>query len=409
MTEPDTAMKTNAADTIAAAATTPTQYLSKSLLWIMAIAAGISVANIYYNQPLLAQMQATFGVDARVIGWVPTLTQIGYAVGMLLIVPLGDMLQRKRLVVLFSAIAAAGALAIGISPSVAVLFPASFLFGVATMTPQLLLPFAASLAEPKEKGRVIGFMVSGILLGILLARTVAGFLGAAYGWRVMFYVAAAVLTVLAIVLSRVLPVTKPSYHGRYSGLLLSVWKLMRQQPALREACLFGAMLFGSFMVFWSSLIHLMESPTFHRGPVAVGLYGLLGAVAAMLSPVIGGLTDRKEPRKVTGLMILLTISSYAIFLLGQNSLIWIGVGVLVMDIGVQLAHVTNQGRIFRLVPEAQSRIQTAYMTCYFTGGAVGSAFGAWAWTAFGWKGVCGAAVAMLLVALGKWLLPAPRG
>jgi len=380
--------------------------LSKPLLWLMATAAGVGIANLYYNQPLLDQMRSTFGVDVGVIGWVPTLTQIGYAIGMLFLVPLGDKLQRKRLVILFTALAAIGALLIAVSPSVSMLIGASFLFGIVTMTPQLLVPFAASLAAPHEKGRVVGFMVSGILLGILLARTVAGFVGAWFGWRAMFWLAAAVLATLAVVLAKVLPVTKPSYKGSYFGLLYSVWALLRDQPVLREASLFGAMLFGSFMVFWSSLIHLMESPTFGLGPRAVGLYGLLGAAAALMSPLIGGLADRTSPRRMTGCMILLAISSYAFFLLGQSSLLWIGVGVLVMDVGVQLGHVTNQGRIFRLVPEAQSRIQTGYMFFYFCGAAVGSALGAWAWTAFGWAGVCGAAVGMLAIALLRWLMPA---
>ncbi len=382
--------------------------LSKPLLWLMAFSAGVGIANIYYNQPLLDQMQTTFHVDERLIGWAPSLTQIGYALGMLLIVPLGDMLQRKKLVVLFTLLAAIFALLIAVSPSITLLLIASLLFGTATMTPQLLVPFAAFLAAPKEKGRVVGFMVSGILLGILLARTVAGFIGAAYGWRAMFGLAAAVLAILAIVLARALPITEPSYKGNYSGLLNTVWQLLRDQPVLREACLFGAMLFGSFMVFWSSLIHLMESGTFHLGPRAVGLYGLLGAAAALLSPVVGGLTDRIAPRRVTGFMILLAIGSYAFFLFGQTSLWWIALGVLVMDIGVQLGHVTNQGRIFKLVPEAQSRIQTAYMFFYFTGAAIGSALGAWAWSSFGWTGVCGAALAMLLIALIRWLLPSPE-
>jgi predicted MFS family arabinose efflux permease len=382
--------------------------LSRPLLWLMATAAGVGIANIYYNQPLLDQMQATFGADSRSVGWIPTLTQLGYAVGMLFLVPLGDMLQRKRLVVLFSSLGALGALGIALSPNLHVLWVISLFFGLATMTPQLLVPFAAHLAPADQKGRVVGFMVSGILLGILLARTVSGFVGAAFGWRAMFGLAAAVLAVKAVVLARALPRTAPTYKGHYAGLLATVWHLMRDQPVLREACLFGAMLFGSFMVFWSSLIHLMETPAFHLGPRAVGLYGLLGAAAALLSPVIGGLADRASPRRMTGLMIVLAMSSYAIFYLGQRSLALIALGVLVMDIGVQLGHVTNQGRIFRLVPTAQSRIQTAYMFCYFTGASIGSALGAWAWSRFQWGGVCAAAVAMLTVALVRWLLPAPK-
>lgn len=338
----------------------------------------------------------------------PTLTQLGYALGMLFLVPLGDMFQRKRLVVLFTALGAAGAFAIAAAPTLQFLVVVSFCFDLATMTPQLLVPFAAHLADPSEKGRVVGFMVSGILLGILLARTVAGFVGAAFGWRAMFALAGVTLALLAVALGRALPRSEPTYKGHYLGLLATVWKLLRDQPVLREACLFGAMLFGSFMVFWSSLIHLMESPAFHLGPRAVGLYGLLGAAAALGSPIIGGLADKTSPRRVTGIMIALAISSYGIFYWGQTSLLWVGIGVLVMDIGVQLGHVTNQGRIFKLVPDAQSRIQTAYMFFYFTGASIGSALGAWAWARFGWGGVCCAAVTMLSVAAVRWFLPKPE-
>lgn len=386
---------------------TPT--LTNPLLWLMAVAAGVGIANIYYNQPLLDQIRVTFGVDSQTVGWIPTLTQLGYALGMLFLVPLGDMLQRKHLVVLFSTLTGLGSLAIAAAPNLHILAILSFVYGLCIMTPQLLVPFAAHLAPAEQKGRVVGFMVSGILLGILLARTVAGFVGAAFGWRAMFMLAGVIMTVLAILLAKALPRTEPTYNGHYIGLLATVWQLLREQPVLREACLFGSMLFGSFMVFWSSLIHLMEDPSFGLGPRAVGLYGLLGAAAALLSPVIGNLADRTNPRRLTGLMIGLAISSYLIFYFGRTSLIMIGIGVLIMDVGVQLGHVTNQGRIFKLVPTAQSRIQTAYMFCYFSGAAVGSAFGAWAWSAYQWAGVCAAAVLMLLIASVKWLMPAPRG
>ena len=327
---------------------------------------------------------------------------------MLLLVPLGDMMQRKRLVLFFTTFSALAALGIALAPGLWWLMLASGLFGLSTMTPQLLVPFAAHLAPADQKGRVVGFMVSGVLLGILLARTVSGFVGGAYGWRVMFGLAAGVQAVTALVLWRLLPRTTPTYDGSYLGLLRSVWGLLRQYGTLRDATLFGAMLFGSFMAFWSCLIHLMESPAFGLGPQAVGLYGLLGAGAAMLSPLIGSLGDRTSPRRLTGIMIALAIASYGVFYWGRTSLVAIGVGVLLMDIGVQMGHVTNQGRIFRLDPHAQSRLQTAYMFFYFTGAATGSLLGGWAWSAFGWAGVCLAAVGMLAVAGVRWLLPAPR-
>jgi len=382
--------------------------LTKPLLWLMATTAGLGIANLYYNQPLLDQMATTFGVGARDMGIVPTATQVGYALGMLLLVPLGDMLQRKRLVLLFTTLSAAAATMIALAPSFALLVAGSFLFGLTTMTPQLLVPLAAQLAPLERKGKVVGFMVSGILLGILLARTFSGFVGAAFGWRTAFALAAAIQATMIAVLALALPRTAPTYRGHYLGLLATVWHLMRDQPVLREAALFGAMLFGSFMVFWSNLIHLMQSPAFGLGPRAVGLYGLLGALAALLCPWAGSQTDGANPRRVTGLMIAIAAASYAVFYAGRDSLLVIGLGVLIMDVGVQLGHVTNQGRIFRLVPSAQSRLQTAYMFCYFVGGGLGSWLGALAWSRFGWAGVCGAAVAMLAVAGTRYLMPAPK-
>lgn len=182
---------------------------------------------------------------------------------------------------------------------------------------------------------------------------------------------------------------------------------MRTQPALREACLFGAMLYAAFMVFWSSLIHLMESPAFDMGPRSVGLLAILGAAAALLSPFTGALADRVSPRRLTGFMLLFTAASFAVLYLGQYSLLVLAVGVLMMDVGVQMGHVSNQSRIFRLMPSAQSRIQTAYMFCYFCGAAVGSLAGTWAWSHYGWAGVCCCAVIFLCIGIFRFCGKAP--
>jgi predicted MFS family arabinose efflux permease len=379
--------------------------LSKPLLAIMTTGAGVGIADLYYNQPLLEQMKADLHLAQATIGLVPTVTQIGYALGMLLLVPLGDMLQRRRLTLLFTLLVALACTGIALSLSGTMLLVFSFLLGLTNIMPQLLIPFAVQLASPAERGRVVGLMLSGIFAGVLLSRTVAGFVGTAFGWRAMFALAALALFALLVALSRVLPTTTPSYRGRYAGLIGSVWTLLREQPVLREACLFGATLFAAFMVFWSTLIHLMTSAPFNLGPSAVGLYGILGVGATLLSPIVGRAADRGLARKVAGTMILLTMVSFGIFWVGRTSLFWIGVGVLVMDLGVQLAHVSNQSRILHLAAGAQSRIQTAYMTCYFAGGGIGSAVGAWAWDRAGWSGVCAAAVAILILPLVRWLLP----
>jgi predicted MFS family arabinose efflux permease len=381
--------------------------LPRSTLFIMAAAAGICVASIYYNQPLLDQMRETFGASVSQIGWIPTLSQVGYAFGMLFLVPLGDMLERKSLIIIFTLLSACFCGWVALSPNFISVAAASLFLGLASMTPQLIIPFAAHLAADNQRGRVVGTLMSGLLLGILLARTVAGFIGAAWGWRSMFGLAAGVLLVLTIILAMTLPRSEPTFKGRYIDLLKSVVKIFKEQPVLREGALFGAMLFGSFSAFWATLIHLMQTPSFDLGARAVGLFGLLGAVAALVTPWVGSLTDKGDARNATGLMIGVTFFSFIIFAISGQSLIGLAIGVIVMDIGVQAGHLCNQSRIFRLLPDARSRIQTAYMFCYFTGGAFGSFIGSWSWTHYQWIGVCASAMVMLAVGFSHFLMKRP--
>ncbi len=383
---------------------TSTSDLKQSTLMLMATATAMSVANLYYNQPLLEQIRETFAARMEAIAWIPTLTQLGYALGMLFIVPLGDMFERRRLVLLFTLLAAGSCVLVATAPAFNAVVIGSLLIGLTTMTPQLLIPFAASLARPERRGKVVGTMVSGLLLGILLARTVAGFVGQAFGWRSMFGLAAIILLILTGLLAFFSPKSVPTYKGTYTGLLSSVLRIFFTQKDLREAAFFGAMLFGSFSAFWSTLIHLMESPAFHLGARAVGLFGLLGAGAAAASPIVGTLSDRFHPRRTTGIMILVAMVSFVIFGFSSTSLIGLSLGVLVMDIGVQGGHVSNQSRIFALMPSAQSRIQTSYMFCYFVGGALGSFVGTWAWERYAWWGVCGSALVFLSLAYLKYAL-----
>jgi predicted MFS family arabinose efflux permease len=388
--------------------------LTQGKLLFMAFAAGLSVANLYYNQPLLNEIRQTFHGSFSAAGMVPMLTQIGYAVGMLFLVPLGDMVERKKLILLFTVLAALCCTVLAVAPSLELVVGTSLFLGLSTMTPQLLVPFAAHLAAPEKRGRVIGTMVSGILLGILLARTLSGFVGSAFGWRAMFGLAALMLSALTLLLWWLLPSTATharSYEGPYLGLLHSVWQIFRNQPILREVCLFGAMYFGAFSAFWVNLIFLLSKPYFHLGAQSaqvVGLYGLLGAIAALSGPLFGVWMDKADARKITGWMLLLTMFSFGVFALSSHSLWGLAVGVILMDIGVQCGHVANQSRIFKLLPQAQSRLQTAYMFFYFVGGATGSYLGSWAWSQFGWPGVCSVAVGLLGIALMHFCLMRPK-
>lgn len=375
------------------------------LLWTMALATGLCAANLYYCQPLLELIQKSLGGSPARLGLIPTLTQVGYAIGMLLIVPVGDMIERKKLILFFTLLSAVALFVMGSAPTLWIAIAASLSIGVTTMTPQLIIPFAAHLAPEKQRGQVVGTVMSGLLFGILLARTVAGFVGAAFGWRAMFYLASLIVTLLAAQLAWVLPKGETTFQGNYAALFRSIFKIVREQKDLREASIFGGSLFAAFSAFWATLIFLMSSDHYGMGARAVGLFGILGAVGALVAPLIGKLADRRSPRATTGIGILVTMISFVIYWIwGRTSLVALGIGVVLMDIGVQSGHISNQTRVFALIPEARSRLNTVYMFTYFTSGALGSWLASLAWGGYGWPGVCVVALGFLSLGGAVFLL-----
>lgn len=380
--------------------------LSLSTVWIMTVATGLSVANLYYNQPLLADLQRTFGVTVKEVGIIPTLTQVGYALGMIFLVPLGDMIERRRLIVITSVLVTFALLLAATAQSLAVMTVASLLIGMLTMTPQLIIPFAAHLASEKNRGKVIGFVMSGLLVGILLSRTLSGFVGDLLGWRAMFYFAAGLMVLLAVGLHFMLPKSEVTYNGRYTSLLRSIWTLIKEEPILRECSLTGGLVFGVFSSIWATLIFLLSSPHFGYGSKEVGLFGILGAAGALAAPFIGRVADRKGPR--AGITVGLVVLALSVLLLSVSgeSLIGLIVGIFVLDFAIQAVHISNQTRYFALRADARSRLNTVYMFTYFMGGALGSLIGSYAWSVGQWHGVCvvlaaGTALASLTFWLGR--------
>ncbi|HEY9606075.1 MAG TPA: MFS transporter [Allocoleopsis sp.] len=307
--------------------------MKRATVWLLTVASGVAVANLYYNQPLLAEIARSLNVSAQQVGYIPTLTQIGYAVGLILIVPLGDAIERRRLLVILFAIVAGALVVAAVSPNVLWLAIASLAIGITTIVPQLIIPFVAQLAEPKERGKAVGTVVSGLLLGILLARTVSGFVGSIFNWRVMYWLASGLMIVFAVALARLLPKSQPSVAMSYRNLMHSLLVLIREQPVLREAALIQAMEFGAFSVFWSTLVFLLENPPYHYGSQVAGLFGLVGAVGATAAPLIGRLADRKSPRRVVGIAIAITTSAFLIFWLFGYHLWGLIVGVILLDLG----------------------------------------------------------------------------
>jgi predicted MFS family arabinose efflux permease len=374
--------------------------IEKRTLRAMAVACGLAVANIYYAQPLLADMGSYFGVPDRRIGLVSMLSQVGYATGMLLFLPLGDRLERRSFILAMLGTVTVALLGVAAAPNFTWLAAASLAVGVSTITPQLLVPFAAHLAEPAERGRVVGTVMSGLLIGILAARTVSGVVGSTLGWRSMYVIAAAVMVALAVSLKELLPRSQPEGLGvSYLGLLRSIGGLLRDEPVLRQSCPFGAMSFGAFSAFWTTLAFHLVGPPFGYGSGVVGLFGLVGIVGALAAPLAGRFADRRSPRWTIGAGLACIVLSYAVLYEFGGTVYGMLVGVILLDLGAQSAHVSNQSRIYAIRPEARSRMNTAYMVAYFIGGALGSYGGAWGWGRAGWGGVCLVGLGMAVAGL----------
>lgn len=379
--------------------TPPLRRLDTALVWLMALTCGLVVANIYYNQPLLAAIGRTFGIRDSQASLVATATQIGYTLGMLLVVPLGDMLERKRLMLLMllgAAVCLGGA---ALAPTFALLAVASVLIGICSAVPQLLLPMAAHLAPEADRGRIVGRIMSGLLIGILLSRTVSGYVGAHLGWRVVFEGAAGIMLALAALLAWRLPQDRPAFEGTYTSLMRSLGTLVRELPPLRRSALVGASVFAAFSVFWTTLVFYLESPAYGYGSEVAGFFGLVGAMGALAAPLAGSLADKRGPRYAITVGLVLALASYLLLGVGGGYLAGLVLGVILLDVGVQSAHISNQTLVFSLRPEARSRLNTVYMTGYFTGGSIGSVVGGLAWTHFGWPGVCAVGGAFVALAL----------
>jgi predicted MFS family arabinose efflux permease len=326
------------------------------------------------------------------------LTQIGYAVGIFLLVPLGDLMERRKLILTMLVLTSLALGMAAVSFNLAWLLVASLAIGITSITAQLIVPFAAQLAKPQQRGKIVGTVMSGLLIGILVARTVSGFVGASLGWRAMYLLACGLMIVLAVALSRMLPKSQPSLQVSYPRLIQSLFKLVQQQSVLREASLAGAMSFGAFSAFWSTLVFFLAQPPYHYGSEVTGLFGLVGVVGATAAPVVGKIADKRNPRITVGLGLSITTLSFLIFWVFGYHILGLIAGVILLDLGAQSTHISNQARIFSLPLEFHSRLNALYITFSFMGGALGSFLGAYAWSRWQWHGVCAIALIMLGVA-----------
>jgi predicted MFS family arabinose efflux permease len=369
----------------------------------LAAACGAAVANLYYAQPLLHTIAVALHTSSSTAALLVTASQLGYAGGLMLIVPLGDIVDRRRLVSRMLLVAAVGLGAAAAAPSLAVLALAIAVAGVTSTVAQVLVPFASQLAGEEERGRIVGQVMSGLLIGILLARTFSGLVAAVAGWRVVFVAAAVAMVALSVALWRALPAVPNSEQAPYLRLLGSVIKLVRGEPLLRLRMVYGGLGMASFTILWTSLALLLSRPPFDYGAGVIGLFGLAGLAGAGAAQAAGKAADRGGAAAATGFFLVAILAGWGLIALGANSVLALLAGIVVLDLGVQGQHILNQTTIYELLPQARSRLTTAYMTSNFLCGAASSAAAAAAWSRWQWNGICGLGGILACLALAVWI------
>jgi len=381
-----------------------TSALTRGITLLLAITSAMAVATVYFAQPLLESMAADLGVAQQQIGWVVGVTQAGYALGLLLIVPLGDLIDRKRLLLgqlLFSALALVG---VGMAPNWAMLLLALAITGLMAVMVQIMVAHAASLASPGEQGQAVGTVTSGVVLGILLARLVAGRLADFAGWRSVYLVAAGLLMLLALVLWRSLPGGQPLVHRPgYRALIVAQFRLYREDRLLRQRGVFGVLIFAAFSVLWSAMVMPLSAAPLALSHTEIGLFGLAGVAGTLAAARAGRLADQGLGERTTGLALaLLTLSWLPTAFVGQSLMAFV-LGVLMLDFAVQAVHVTNQSLLLAGRGAMASRLIGAYMCCYSLGSGLGAVLAGWMFAHWGWAAVCGLGMAISAAALGYWL------
>ena len=379
----------------------PSPALTPSLARLLAFAAGAAVANSYYNQAMLGHIAGDFALPGAEVAAIAALTQLGNAAGVLLLAPLGDRIERRRLILLTLGALVVALVMAAIAPSFGLLLLASLCVGTFATVAQQIVPLAVHLAAADRKGSVLGTVTGGILTGILLARTASGIISDLASWRVVFLLAAGLMLLTGVLLARRLPKVMPTTHIGYGALMASLIRLVAAHRALRRATLSQCLVFAAFMAFWSSIALELHSERFGLGSTAVGLLALVGASGAVAAPLAGRLADRGGAGRVAMLGMLLAALAFALLGVSEGSIIALVAATLMLDVAVQTSQIANQSVVYAIDPAARSRLNTIFMTAMLASGAIGSSAGALAWSHFGWRGVCafGAAAALAGAAL----------
>ena len=389
--------------------TTPAQaptVLSQSTLLLMATACGLCAGANYFNQPLLNSMVQHLHISDAQASSTVTMAQVSYGLGLLFLVPLGDMLERRKLVLTLMLLAAGGMLLSGISgmtSSFALLAAGTLMAGVFSVAAQVLVPMAATFAAPGTSGRAVGLVMSGLLVGILASRSVAGILSELGGWSTVYWAGAAATALMAVLLARALPKAAPTAPVSYGEVMKSLGALLRQHPRLRSRALIGGTGFATVSVLFSSMALLLAGPGFHLSDLMIGVIGIVGIAGALMANVAGRMADKGLEQHTTMAGAILMLLGWLCLWLGGSSIWWFLLGLLVVDGALQALHISNQNVIYALAPEARSRINAVYMTTYFMGASIGSALGSWAWLHHGWNGTSLMGGVLGLISLGTVL------
>ncbi|OMD62858.1 MFS transporter [Paenibacillus odorifer] len=372
---------------------------------LFAVVCGMSVANIYFAQPLLDHLSREFGIDYSTIGILITITQIFYAVGLLLLVPLGDLLNQRRLIIGQMLLSVVALIIVGTASSSTVLFVGMASVGLLAVVTQTLVAFAATMAAPAERGRVVGMVTSGIVIGILLARSISGILTDLAGWRSVYLFSAALMLCMVCTLFRVLPnVEREVKTLSYAQLLSSVFMLFVQERVLRIRAILALLIFTAFSILWTSVVLPLSAPPLSLSHTAIGAFGLAGIVGALAAARAGKLADQGHGQRTTGIALLLLLISWWFISFTEQSLLALVIGIVLLDLAVQAVHVTNQSIILTLRMEARSRLTAGYMVFYSIGSATGSIASTQIYSHYGWNGVCWLGASVSAVAFLFWAL-----
>ena len=364
------------------------QGVPSSLLWTLAIISGVTVANIYYNQPLLNRISRDLNISEFTANLIAMCSQIGYAIGLLFIIPLGDLYRRRNIILVNISILVVSLLTIALAPNIHLILFASLLTGACSVIPQIFMPLAAQYSTPETKGKNVGIILSGLLTGILASRVVSGIVGEYMGWRFIYFTAAGLMVVCLLIIIRILPDLPSNYQGSYAGLMKSLFSIVKKYPQLRIASLRAGFSFGSFLAMWSCLAFKMEQAPFFAGNNIIGMLGLCGIAGALTASSI----DTVGVKRLTYIGCSLIISAWIVLYAGQYSYAGIIAGILLIDIGMQCIQLSNQTSAFALCPQASNRINTIFMTTYFIGGSTGTFLAGTFWQWFGWTGVVGTGI-----------------